>query len=164
MAAKESIVATPPALAKAMEDALLSKVQIIGLSGKMGTGKNHVACTILPKLLTPGRTLVICLEDMLKILTAVHNRIPLFTLYGQKTLEDRKLLQLGSMEAGRDAHGEDYWMRILRARILLLARSPNVVRRFIITDCRFPNEVEWIQDMAGGAGAERGPAQCGGKR
>lgn len=56
--------------------------------------------------------------------------------------EVRRLLQTFGTEAGRDIHGFDCWVNIVKNKI-----DPN--KKYVITDVRFDNEVDMIRKKYG---------------
>lgn len=124
------------------------KMQIIGFSGKMGSGKNYVAERILKPMLNPQvPTLVCAFADQLKIDTIYQDQVAYERVYGEKDTESRQLLQRRGTENGRLVHGEDVWIRCMQAWIR--AHSERGIKRFLITDVRFENEAEWIRSLGG---------------
>jgi len=63
---------------------------------------------------------------------------------GRKNFTPRLGLQLLGTESGRDVFGDDIWISGVEKR-WLNAEKPNTV----ITDCRFPNEIEMIRKLGG---------------
>ena len=53
---------------------------------------------------------------------------------------------MGTKE-GRDTYGADIWLKYAEAFMLMQMESG--VRRFVITDVRFPNEAEWVKSLGG---------------
>lgn len=126
--------------------ALPSGVNVIGFSGKMGSGKNYLAEVILPEIIDMKAVKVMYLSfaDTLKVLTSAKYSKPIEDMYGKKTKENRRLLQLEGTERGRNVHGADYWLNILFNWIQAYSKPPNHFSLFVITDCRFPNEAAWV--------------------
>jgi hypothetical protein len=54
----------------------------------------------------------------------------------------REALQKVGTECGRDIFHKDFWVLNLEHRI-------NKSKNYVITDVRFPNEIEWIQSQGG---------------
>jgi hypothetical protein len=61
--------------------------------------------------------------------------------------EVRRLLQVYGTESGRDIHGQTCWTDIIERQLVRSAPGDN--RRFVITDVRFPNEVELVHGHGG---------------
>lgn len=59
-----------------------------------------------------------------------------------KSVTPRMILQLMGTEAGRDVFGEDIWVSALERRI-------RGIENVVISDVRFPNEVNFIKKMDG---------------
>jgi len=122
-------------------------MQIIGLLGHQGVGKNHIAEIVLPKLLSQKNTVVLAFADHFKI-DCISKHNPDFNKeYGQKDYDTRRLLQKVGTEEGREVFGYDIWIRTLHNWIKIL--NSRGVERFIISDLRFQNEVEWIKSLNG---------------
>lgn len=62
-----------------------------------------------------------------------------------KTVTARKFLQLYGTEAHRDIFGKDFWVDAL----IPLNVAGHHVNNYVITDARFPNELERIRDLGG---------------
>ena len=84
---------------------------------------------------------------MLKLNLMVHHNININELYGKKTPEIRKLLQLEGTEKGRNIYGDDIWIRYVKAwSELYMSRG---IKYIIIPDVRFKNEYEFIKQNNG---------------
>jgi len=122
---------------------------IIGVSGKMGTGKdyfieNYIKPYIENKL--KEKCLVLSFADMLKVNLMVHNNIKL-NEFNNKTPEIRQLLQYEGTENGRDKYGQDIWIRYIKAwSELHMSRG---IKYIIISDVRFKNEYKFIKNNNG---------------
>lgn len=129
---------------------------VIGLTGHMQAGKDTVG-QILAETFSYQR---VAFADKLKAVAIrigwdgskdpwewYDNSLPSNELKPVSTLDGRKLLQeLG--RAIRDELGEDAWIRPIRDRIFGDYSFP--MGRYVITDVRYPNEAQWIQEWAGG--------------
>lgn len=62
--------------------------------------------------------------------------------------EVRRLLQTYGTEGGREVHGDDCWISVVKRKILD-AGMPEADRKFVITDVRFPNEAELVRSLGG---------------
>lgn len=58
--------------------------------------------------------------------------------------EVRRLLQVTGSEGGREVLGKDIWLDIVINQI-----KADATRDYVVTDCRFKNECEAIQDLGG---------------
>lgn len=121
---------------------------IIGISGKMGVGKDYIVeHMLIPKIRASGkRVLTISFADQIKINAASQNNIDIITMYGDKTPEIRKMLQTVGTEQGRMKHGEDIWIKYV-SNWIKLWKMKDLADVFIITDCRFKNEVRWVESQ-----------------
>jgi hypothetical protein len=63
-----------------------------------------------------------------------------------KPPEIRKLLQETGTERGRDVFGENFWTLQAEAMLHLMAEAMPYVKLWVISDCRFPNEVEFVKN------------------
>ncbi len=123
---------------------------IIGISGKMGTGKDYfVDNYIIPYIeeTLKEKYLVLSFADMLKVNLMVHHNIQLNELYGKKTPKIRELLQQEGTEKGRNIHGEDIWIRYVKAWSELY--KSRGIKYIIIPDVRFKNEYNFIKENNG---------------
>jgi hypothetical protein len=126
-------------------------MKIIGLSGKLGSGKNYVAEKIIaPYYKDKYNIFIIGFGDQVKNelyardLTLTYN-----LLYDNKTFESRKKLQEYATEYGRDKYNNDMWVRGLDMQIeTFCKRSPKEVL-IIICDIRFINEADYIKNKNG---------------
>jgi len=125
----------------------LKTVEIYGFSGKLGSGKNHIAEQIFLPRLPYKPTLVLALGDQVKINCMIKDRVAYDRLYLKKDHESRKLLQKRGTEDGRDQLGDHVWIEYLEA--WMRVHQSRGIQRFIITDLRFPNEVEWLKSLGG---------------
>ncbi len=122
----------------------------IAISGKMGTGKdyfveNYIKPFIENKL--KETYIVISFADMIKVNLMVHHNIQLDELYGYKSSKIRNLLQLEGTEKGRNVHGEDIWIRYVKAWSEIF--KSRGIKYIIIPDLRFKNELEFIKKNNG---------------
>lgn len=123
----------------------------IGISGKLGSGKDYVVENfIVPKLKEACyKVAIVAFADHIKVNAAARNNLSIETMYGNKTPEIRKMLQIAGTEEGRDKYGSNIWIDTLDQWLTLRAMRDGT-DVFIITDCRFINEVEWVTSQPGG--------------
>jgi phosphomevalonate kinase len=125
-------------------------MKIIGLSGKMGCGKNYIAEKILySHYKDKYNILIIGFGDLVKAeLYARDKTLSYDELYDKKTFESRKKLQEYATENGRNKYGFDMWIRGLDIQIETFnKRHENAL--IIICDVRFKNECEYIKSKGG---------------
>ena len=127
------------------------KHKIIGLSGKLGAGKNYIAEKIIAPYFTNNYSiLIIGFGDQVK--QELYARDPELTydlLYDYKTHESRQKLQHYATENGRDKYNEDMWIRGLDMQIETFQRRSCKDTLIIICDVRFINEAEYIKQKKG---------------
>lgn len=121
----------------------------IGISGKMGVGKDYFAKQYLIPFIEhtlKKKCLIISFADVIKLNIMVHNNITIDMLTGDKSNNVRTLL----IKEGHDKkciHGNDIWIRYTKAMgDLYMARG---IDHIIITDLRFKNEYEFVKNMNG---------------
>ena len=118
---------------------------IVALCGKMGSGKDHVAHTVvLPLLRRLGLTCVhLCFADQIKVNAMVKHGLRPDDVLDAKTRETRALLQREGTELGRDVLGQDVWVRYFDA--WLAVHRSRGVDAVVTTDVRFRNEAEYVR-------------------
>lgn len=126
-------------------------MHIIGISGKMGCGKNYFAEKILyPYFKEKYNILIIGFGDLMKNeLYARDLYLSYDELYDHKTYETRQKLQQYGTENGRDKYHEDIWVRGLDIQIETFSRRCGPDTLIIICDIRFPNEFEYVKSKGG---------------
>ncbi len=122
-------------------------MELIGLLGHQGVGKNYIAEVILPKILPKKNTVVLAFADHFKIDSICKYNASFDKVFGEKDYETRRLLQKVGTEDGRHKYGYDIWIRTTETWIKIL--HSRGVERFIISDVRFLNEAEWIKSLNG---------------
>jgi len=122
-------------------------MEIIGLLGHQGVGKNYIAEKILPKILDKKPYIVLALADHFKIDCICKHNAKYDKVYGKKDYDTRKLLQKIGTEEGRYIYGKNIWIKITETWIRIF--NSRGIKRFIISDIRFQNEVDWIKSLGG---------------
>ena len=123
----------------------MTKTIIIGVSGKLGTGKDYLIDTVIkPYFNHKGLTVrSMSFADHLKVSVAAENGLDINNMYGDKPPEIRRLLQKKGTEEGRDKYGPDVWIRALEAWIKLIEMKGEA-DVILVGDCRFKNEAKWV--------------------
>lgn len=134
--------------------------QTLGLTGYAGSGKDTAAEALLAigwerrAFADPLRTGLLGVDPIVELLavnddgTQTYRRLShIIDVMGWDAAkraypEIRRLQQTYGTEGGRHVHGTDCWLKAARATTL-----PGV--DYVFTDCRFPNEVEFIHQMGG---------------
>lgn len=122
-------------------------MEIIGLLGHQGVGKNYIAEEILLKKLDYKPTLVIAFADHFKVEGISKYDLEYDKVYGEKDFYTRKRLHLIGTEEGRQKFGYDIWIKTIHNWIKIY--NSRGIKRFIIPDVRFQNEVDWIKSLNG---------------
>lgn len=122
---------------------------LIGITGKMGSGKDYVLANyILPILKNKNLTsLQVSFADQIKVNAIVKNGVSFEDVYVNKTQKSRKMLQLQGTEQGRDIFGEDIWIKYLDAWVKV--HKSRGIQVFLNADTRFKNELFYIKDNGG---------------
>ncbi len=119
----------------------------------MGTGKDYFIEHYLKPYIENKlnkKCLILSFADMIKINLMVHNNINLNELYGRKTPEIRRLLQLEGTEKGRHVFGDDIWINYVKAwSELHISRGIDYI---LIPDVRFKNEYDFIKQSFNNTG------------
>ena len=121
-------------------------MEIIGLMGHQGVGKNYIADVLLKHLPTKN-SVIIAFADHFKVDCICKHNCDYNKVFGEKDYETRRMLQKVGTEEGRNVFGENIWINITETWIKLL--NERGVERFIICDVRFQNEADWIKKMNG---------------
>ena len=103
-------------------------MEIIGLIGHQGVGKNYIAEKILFNFLKSKPTIILAFADHFKIDSIGKFDLDYDKVYKNKDFETRKKLQIIGTEEGRGKYGDDIWIK---------------------TDVRFQNEADWIKSLSG---------------
>lgn len=122
---------------------------VIGVSGKLGSGKNYIINNVIIPVLKNYiniRYLEIAFADQIKINVMTKNNINFSDVYESKTKESRQLLQNEGTEVGRNTN-KDIWVNYLSNWINV--NNSRGISIFIISDCRFLNEVEYVHNQNG---------------
>jgi phosphomevalonate kinase len=126
-------------------------MKLIGLSGKLGSGKNYIAEKIIaPYYKDKYNILIIGFGDQVKNeLYARDLELTYDLLYDNKTFESRKKLQEYATEYGRDKYNNNMWIRGLDMQIETFCKRSPKETLIIICDVRFINEADYIKNKNG---------------
>jgi dephospho-CoA kinase len=122
---------------------------IIGIAGKMGTGKDYICNNIVIPILEKynSKFLQMSFADQIKVNVMTKNNISFNDVYIHKNAETRTLLQTEGTELGRDILGKDIWIRYFDNWMKVY--KSRGINHFILNDVRFLNEVEYIKKSGG---------------
>jgi hypothetical protein len=118
-------------------------VDILGLSGKAQVGKDYIFEHYLAVHYHR-----VALADHFKIATIGRGEATREEVFVTKPPHVRAALQRMGTEEGRNLYGEDIWCRTTFAWLEHWAATWKI-EAFCIVDCRFRNEVEFIQRHGG---------------
>lgn len=134
----------------------IDNVEIWGFGGKMGCGKNYLAEEVLMPILldigykkeeSEGETMVVAFADHLKIhCLATNPSLSYENVFGKKTSYSRQILQSTGTNM-RHEYGADVFIRALENWIR--THASRGIRKFIITDIRRQNELDWVHRIGG---------------
>ncbi len=122
-------------------------MEILAFSGKMGSGKDYVSQKIICPILPKKNTIFVSFADHFKVESIVKDKMPRAEVFGwvERSTETRRILQRKGTEEGRMVFGDDIWVDTLIEWMHLY--HSRGVERFIITDCRFTNEVNRLKEL-----------------
>ena len=121
------------------------KIELIGLLGNQGVGKNYIADILMNQSDAP--TLILSFADHFKVDCVCKHEMEYNKIFHKKDNETRKKLQKIGTEEGRNVYGENIWIKITETWIKTF--NLRGITRFIIPDVRFQNEVDWIKSLGG---------------
>lgn len=130
-----------------MDKSILKDVEVIGFSGKLGSGKSFVAENVFAKMLSPAPTVIMSFADQIKVNVIVQHNIDPHKCFVEKDEHTRKLMQRVGTEEGRNVYGHDIWLRY--ALQWMLIHASRGIKRIIIPDVRFHNEFDFIKELGG---------------
>lgn len=124
-------------------------MKVIGVSGKIGTGKDYITKNVLIPLFSRRENYaVLSFADPFKVEAIVRDKIDRKRVYEEKDEESRKKLQLRGTEEGRNVYGENIWVDTLYQ--YLLNYQERGIEYFFIVDVRFPNEIDFVRNQCKG--------------
>lgn len=119
-------------------------IQLIGVSGKAESGKDYVA----KHYVEPWGFKPFALAWPMKTTLVGRGEMTFEEAYDTKPPQCRDRLQKFGTEEGRLVYGQDVWCDTARAWFETFERYWGV-SRFVMTDIRFPNEVDFVQRLGG---------------
>tara|TARA_Y100000310_G_scaffold93709_1_gene91215 strand:+ start:198 stop:728 length:531 start_codon:yes stop_codon:yes gene_type:complete len=123
-------------------------MELFGFAGKKGSGKNYIAQHLFLPFLKPKPSLIVAFADVFKLNGIVMDFLKREEVFGSnKSDYTREKLQQQGHENGRLKYGDDIWIEYMNEKILMY--SDRGIERFLITDVRYNNELEWIKEQDG---------------
>jgi hypothetical protein len=119
-------------------------IEVWGLSGKAGSGKDFIYKTYLE----PMGFRRWALADHFKIWLIAKELASYDDVFITKPPHVRHLLQQEGTERGRLVYGESIWVKAAFAWIRLLHDTWGI-NKFVISDVRYPNEMYAIKERGG---------------
>lgn len=131
-------------------------MQLIGLTGRAGCGKDTVARFLCEAHGFVQIALADPLRDGIKVMLGLtdeqlHNRDLKEASIDWLGKSPRELLQTLGTEWGREQVVPDLWLRVAARRIASIKASPPClhVAGIVVSDIRFENEAEWLRAQGG---------------
>lgn len=119
---------------------------IIGVSGKLGSGKDFITTNVILPILEKHQQKYLQLNfaDQIKINVMTKNGVDYSDVYEKKTESSRQLLQTEGTEVGRSAD-KDIWVNYLNNWIHVF--NVRGIDTFVVSDVRFMNEFNYIKNL-----------------
>lgn len=133
-------------------------MKLIGLTGKAGAGKDTLASLILEHTTGTTRAFADPLRRAAKEIFGLTDDQMTDRVLKEQVIpywgkSPRRLLQLLGTESVRDVFGTDTWVKNADLRLQALERTEAdealPIEVVVWTDCRFPQEAEWIRANGG---------------
>lgn len=122
----------------------MSNFEVVGLSGKAGSGKDFIA----QHYLAPLGYIQFSFAWHFKVWLVGKGEATHEEVFYTKPPHIRKLIQQEGTERGRNVYGPNVWCDTTAEWLRVLAENAGI-RKFVIPDVRFPNEVELIHSLGG---------------
>lgn len=142
-------------------------MQLIGLTGRAGCGKDTVARILCETQGFVQIALADPLRDGLKAMFGlsddqISRRDLKETRIDWLGKSPRELMQTLGTEWGREQVSADIWLRVARRRIEKIKASPPClhINGIVISDIRFENEADWLRAQGGCVWHIHRPAGC----
>lgn len=119
-------------------------IKVIGISGKSGTGKDYIS----QQFLRPLGYYQWNLAWHFKVWTVGKGLATHDEVFYTKPPHIRRELQLEGTERGRKVYGDDVWCNTAFEWFTLLNEHSGI-DKFVISDVRFPNEIDFIRNLGG---------------
>lgn len=123
---------------------------LIGIAGKMGSGKDYVTSKYVIPFIERELNqtfLQLAFADQIKVNVMTKYNVHYEDVYVSKTKETRRILQLEGTENGRNLLGKDVWINYHRNWANIFQQRG--INHVIIPDVRFKNEINYIKEEKG---------------
>jgi hypothetical protein len=117
---------------------------VIGIAGGAGTGKDY----LVKHFLEPHGFKGAGFADHFKVELIGKGEMTWEEAFVTKPKWARDRLQARGTKEGREVYGENIWVDTLFADLRRIEMRYGLAR-FVVTDCRFPNEVEGVRAQGG---------------
>lgn len=121
----------------------VNRIEVIGLSGKVGSGKDYLGLNVLRRAGYHQWAYAWPLKMQALGQGATYEEV-----FVTKPPAVREMLQIVGTEQGRDKYGQNYWLKIADGWLRTLHENLGI-SKFYFTDVRFPNEVDFIHNLGG---------------
>ena len=124
----------------------MSEPTVVGIAGGAGSGKDWLVSHVLQPLGFRG----LGFADHFKVELIGKRLISFEDAFVTRPPHVRNILQMRGTEFGRRIYHDDIWVETVFADMQRLAfRWGPDFTRFVLTDCRFENEVRGVQRLGG---------------
>jgi hypothetical protein len=122
----------------------MAPLQLIGLTGRAGSGKDTLAVSLWKS----HGFLPLAFADAMKAEFAAGKSISIHALHDPVQKEAYRTEMQSMGEGRRQQYGPDYWIKHLEGIIWTMAGRISH-NRYVITDVRYLNEAAWVMDLGG---------------
>ncbi len=130
-------------MSRGLLDVLSEDVEIVGLCGRAGSGKDFIARNFLSQLGYRSVAFANGFKHKVVGMGATYQAV-----FFDKPPDVRKLLQEEGTERGRLEFGEDVWVRTMES-FIHWCNTHWGMKKFVVTDVRFRNEMDWVKSVEG---------------
>jgi hypothetical protein len=123
---------------------------IIGICGKMGSGKDYLASKVIIPFIEgtlKQKCIKLCLADQIKVNVVTKNNVSFDQVFVEKTQDTRRMLQLEGTDKGRNKLGQDIWIKYLHTWSRVFENRG--IDHVVTCDVRFKNEMNFIKSNGG---------------
>lgn len=118
---------------------------LIGISGKIGAGKDYITSNAVIPILKDSTYLQLSFADQIKINVMSKMNVSYEDVYYKKTQESRQLLQQEGSICRKD--DPDIWIKYFKNWANVHMKRG--IQHILISDCRYKNEFDYIKENGG---------------